>query len=105
MFNLGPLELMAIFVVALLVFGPDKLPEIGRQVGRAIREFKKFQSGFQNEFRDVLDPPPGSVIPDAAARDTARREAQPPVDGSPSDPSAPPAGGGGSSDPPPDATR
>ena len=34
MFNLGPLELVAIFVVALLVFGPEKLPEMGKQVGQ-----------------------------------------------------------------------
>lgn len=64
MFNLGPLELVAIFVVALLVFGPQKLPEIGRQVGRAVREFRKFQQSFQTEFRDVLeDPPPGPIVP------------------------------------------
>ena len=35
MFNLGPFELVAIFVVALLVFGPEKLPEMGKQVGKA----------------------------------------------------------------------
>ena len=39
--SLGPAELILIFVVALLVFGPKKLPEIGRSVGKAIREFKK----------------------------------------------------------------
>ncbi|MCJ7644211.1 MAG: TatA/E family twin arginine-targeting protein translocase [Candidatus Aminicenantes bacterium] len=39
--SIGPAELILIFVVALLVFGPKKLPEIGRSVGKAIREFKK----------------------------------------------------------------
>ena len=39
--NIGPEELILIFIVALLVFGPKKLPEIGRSVGKAIREFKK----------------------------------------------------------------
>ena len=69
MFNLGPLELVAIFVVALLVFGPDKLPEIGRQVGRAIKEFRRIQNTFQSEFSDVLkDPPPGPVIPASPAQ-------------------------------------
>jgi sec-independent protein translocase protein TatA len=67
MFNLGPLELMAIFVVALLVFGPDKLPEIGRQVGRAIREFRRFQSSFQTDLRDTFDSHlAGPIVPGPA---------------------------------------
>jgi len=62
--NLGPAELIVIFVVALLVFGPDKLPEIGRQVGQVVREVRKFQSSLQNEFRDVIDePPPRPAVP------------------------------------------
>jgi TatA/E family protein of Tat protein translocase len=63
MFNLGPLELVAIFIVALLVFGPDKLPEMGRQVGKAIREFRKFQESMQSQVRDVLEPISGPIIP------------------------------------------
>lgn len=55
--NLGPLEVIVIFIVALLVFGPNKLPEMGRQVGKAVREFRKFQSSFNNEFRDFIDEP------------------------------------------------
>ncbi|MCJ7485786.1 MAG: twin-arginine translocase TatA/TatE family subunit, partial [Candidatus Aminicenantes bacterium] len=39
--SIGPAELILIFVIALLVFGPKKLPEIGRSVGKALREFKK----------------------------------------------------------------
>ncbi len=63
MFNLGPFELVAIFVVALLVFGPDKIPEMGRQVGKAIREFRKFQESMQGQVRDVLEPISGPIIP------------------------------------------
>ncbi|MGH9039487.1 MAG: Sec-independent protein translocase subunit TatA/TatB [Acidimicrobiia bacterium] len=64
--NIGPMEVIIIFVVALLVFGPAKLPEIGRQVGKAVREFRKFQSSFQNEFQDFLEePPPGPIVPQA----------------------------------------
>jgi TatA/E family protein of Tat protein translocase len=63
MFNLGPLELVAIFVVALLVFGPEKLPEMGRQVGKAIREFRKFQESMQGQVRDVLEPISGPIVP------------------------------------------
>jgi TatA/E family protein of Tat protein translocase len=62
MFNLGPFELVAIFVVALLVFGPEKLPEMGRQVGKAIREFRKFQESMQGQVRDVLEPISGPIV-------------------------------------------
>ena len=62
MFNLGPFELVAIFVVALLVFGPDKLPEMGRQVGKAFREFKKFQASMESNVRDVIDPITGPIV-------------------------------------------
>ena len=63
MFNLGPFELVAIFVVALLVFGPDKLPEMGKQVGKAFRDFKKFQDSMNTQVRDVLEPITGPIIP------------------------------------------
>ena len=41
MFGLGWQELLLIFLIALLVFGPKKLPEVGRSVGKAIAEFRK----------------------------------------------------------------
>jgi len=41
MINIGPLELIVIFIVVLLVIGPKKLPELARALGRAIGEFKK----------------------------------------------------------------
>ena len=63
MFNLGPLELVAIFVVALLVFGPEKLPEMGKQVGRAVKEFRKFQVSMQSQVRDVIEPITGPMMP------------------------------------------
>lgn len=45
MFNLGPWEIAAVVVVALLIFGPRKLPEIGKAIGSAINEFKGTMSG------------------------------------------------------------
>lgn len=41
MFNIGMPELVLIFIVALIVFGPQRLPEIGRQIGKAVAAFKK----------------------------------------------------------------
>ncbi len=41
MFGLGTPELILILVIALIIFGPKKLPEMGRAIGRAIKEFKK----------------------------------------------------------------
>ena len=38
--NVGPMELIIVLIVALLIIGPKKLPEVGRSVGRGIREFK-----------------------------------------------------------------
>ena len=55
MFNIGPAELMVIFVLALLVFGPKKLPEVSKQIGRGIREFRKASDQFQGEIQGALN--------------------------------------------------
>jgi sec-independent protein translocase protein TatA len=47
-FQVGPLELIVVLVVALLVLGPKKLPEVGKSVGRGMREFKDSLSGITN---------------------------------------------------------
>jgi sec-independent protein translocase protein TatA len=95
--NIGPMEVIIIFVVALLVFGPAKLPEIGRQVGRAVREFRKFQSSFQDEFsefRNVFEEPPPAV-PKSPVTPSAEQAAQPAqaASGASPDPSVTPAPG------------
>ena len=41
MFGLGPTELVLILIIALVIFGPSKLPEIGKAIGKGIREFKE----------------------------------------------------------------
>lgn len=43
MFGIGGTELIVIAVVALLLFGPDKLPQFGRTIGRFLRDFKRYQ--------------------------------------------------------------
>ncbi len=57
MFGLGLPELIVIFVIALVVFGPKKLPDLGKSIGRAMAEFKKaqqeFQESVQSEMKEV----------------------------------------------------
>ncbi len=53
MFNIGPTELIVILLLALIVFGPKRLPEMGRSLGKGMRDFKKAVSGADEE-RDTL---------------------------------------------------
>jgi Tat protein translocase TatB subunit len=53
--NLGPAEILVILVVALVVFGPKRLPEVGRQVGGALRELRKVQDTVRTEISSVLN--------------------------------------------------
>jgi sec-independent protein translocase protein TatA len=43
--NVGPLELIVILAIALIVLGPKKLPEVGRSIGKGMREFRESLSG------------------------------------------------------------
>ena len=66
MFDIGLQELILIFVIALLVFGPKNLPQLGRSLGRAMREFKKASAEFESTIRsnlqiDEIDPPPAAT--------------------------------------------
>lgn len=54
---LGPTELIVILVIALLVLGPKKLPEVGKSLGKGMREFKDSLSG-ANPFEDDEDDRP-----------------------------------------------
>ncbi len=65
MFDIGLQEMLVIGVLALLVFGPSKLPELGRMVGRALREFRRASDEFRSTVETNLhinepDPPPAS---------------------------------------------
>jgi sec-independent protein translocase protein TatB len=55
--NLDPEKLIVVFVIAMLVLGPKRLPEAARTMGRWLAEVRKYTSGFQNEFRGLLDEP------------------------------------------------
>jgi sec-independent protein translocase protein TatA len=48
-FQVGPLELVVVLAIALIVLGPKKLPEVGRSLGKGMREFKDSLSGEHEE--------------------------------------------------------
>lgn len=51
--NLGLTEMAIVFVIALIVFGPRRLPEIGRSLGSAMREFRRSLNQIQREIEEV----------------------------------------------------
>ncbi|MBC7361888.1 MAG: TatA/E family twin arginine-targeting protein translocase [Candidatus Aminicenantes bacterium] len=53
--SIGLPELIVIFIIALLVFGPKKLPEVGKSVGRAIREFKKASDELRSKVEEEIN--------------------------------------------------
>ena len=57
MFNLQDSELIIILLLALVVLGPEKLPDAMRKAGQFYAELKKMSTGFQTEFRSVIDEP------------------------------------------------
>jgi len=62
-FNIGPFELLLVLILALLVLGPGKLPEVGNALGRTIREFRKASTDVQESL---------SVEPTTATAPAAR---------------------------------
>ena len=56
MFGIGLPELMVIIVVAVIVFGPDRLPEFARQAGRLVRQLRQFTNAARDDIRNELGP-------------------------------------------------
>jgi len=54
--NIGPAEILVVLVLALIVFGPKRLPEVGRQVGAAMRELRRMQHSVRSELDSVIHP-------------------------------------------------
>ena len=64
--QLGPAEILVVLIVALMVFGPKRLPEVGRQVGRGLKELRKIQETVRDEINDVLHAPEPVSSPSSA---------------------------------------
>ena len=62
--NVGPMEVLLLALLALLLFGPSKLPEIGRSIGKGIREFKDGLSEHTSDLSAALDSDPPTEIDD-----------------------------------------
>ena len=62
--NIGPMEIAIVLIIALVVFGPKRLPELGKSLGRGIQEFRGTISGEQSEPKEAspaIDPAPAAV--------------------------------------------
>ncbi|MDQ3784384.1 MAG: twin-arginine translocase TatA/TatE family subunit [Actinomycetota bacterium] len=95
--QLGPLEIMAVAVIALVVFGPQRLPEIARTLGRVISEFKRQANDLTSEFKSGLDmnvDDDDDDVPEPASGGLYANE-----DEDEADPSEPPLTAGADTDP------
>jgi Tat protein translocase TatB subunit len=74
---IGPMEIVVIAALALIVFGPERLPEIAKNIGKAIREVRRMASDVKDEFDfsfDEDEPPP---TPEPEPRSEPEAEAEP----------------------------
>ena len=66
MFGIGMGELILILIVGLIVFGPSKLPEVGRALGKGLREFRKAQAALTASLEESASEPPKKSEPEPA---------------------------------------
>ncbi len=92
MFGIGVPELMVILVIALIVLGPSRLPDVAKAVGKALAEFRKATSDISDELKDVrrtlenevrtaereaARPKPKDAVARASAKEAAAKETGP----------------------------
>ncbi|HEY8871057.1 MAG TPA: twin-arginine translocase TatA/TatE family subunit [Candidatus Limnocylindrales bacterium] len=91
-FGIGPVELIIVLVIALLVIGPGKLPEVGAALGKSIREFRKATSDVQEAttLEPTARPAVASAAPAAPVAPAAAVAPATPSGSAPTTPEAPP---------------
>lgn len=72
-FGIGISEVLLVLVLALLIFGPGKVPEIARGLGKALRQFNKYSSALTSDFRDEFEKELGAT-PDTQSKSTTGTE-------------------------------
>jgi sec-independent protein translocase protein TatA len=75
--NVGPLELAVVVIFALIIFGPKRLPELGKSMGKGIREFRSSISGESDDDDDDEAP----KIDRSASSSSSSEDAAEPVEG------------------------
>ncbi len=74
MFGIGETELVLIVLFAFMIFGPDKLPGMGRTIGRALRQFKNAQEGFTEVVQTNIVDPAAEALSDSPKKPNRKRE-------------------------------
>jgi TatA/E family protein of Tat protein translocase len=72
--NIGVPELIIIFAIALLIFGPKKLPEVGRSIGKALREFRKTSDEIKNKIEEEIQAEDFKEIKEELEKDIEENE-------------------------------
>ena len=78
--GLNPLEIILILAVALIVIGPERLPEVMRVAGKLMRELRLASNTVLHELTEVLDEPPAKVQPPAPMAEKSAAPSEPPPD-------------------------
>ena len=90
MFNVGGGEIIVILLLALLLLGPEKLPDTARRVGKFLAEVRRVTSGFEEEVRSAMDIGDARDVETALDRTTEGPRLVAPVDPTPGPKTAPP---------------
>lgn len=79
--NVGPLEIAIVLVIVLIIFGPKRLPELGKSMGRGIRDFKDAMSGDHDDDEESVEAKRHELEESQANAAGAEASAEKPVEG------------------------